>query len=131
MTDFNLTLNNTVSDALTHLETKLSAKVLRKTLIEITQPLLTTMKQSAPKQTGALRRSIRHATTLNRKNNQTRIRVGLQYKKTNRQGYVAGLMQERGTLNMPAQPFIQPAATLHLDEIKRDLATFIQQQLQV
>ncbi|AMO58115.1 hypothetical protein GZ77_20485 [Endozoicomonas montiporae] len=120
-----LDINNEAGHKLAQLEQRLAGKVLQKALVDLAKPLKAEMKEEAPKRSGALRRSIGHKSRLDRRNKTARIRIGLTYKKANRKGYVAGMMQERGTRFTQAQPFINPVAEQHLPTLEKDLADFI------
>ena len=120
-----LDIKDEAGHKLAQLEERLAGKVLQKALIDLAKPIKAEMKEEAPRLSGALRRSISHKSRLDRKNKTASVRVGLTYRKANRKGYVAGLMQERGTQYTQAQPFINPVAEQHLPTLERELADFI------
>ena len=87
------------------------------------------MKAATPRRTGALRRAIGHRTTVDRRRQTTQLKVGLIYRKTNRKGWLAGMMQERGTRYSDPQPFIAPTGEKHLETITDDMRQFIKARL--
>lgn len=126
--EYELGLNDQTSAALATLERRLFGKAMQKALVETAKPLKATMKAMAPRKSGALRRSIGHKTKIDYRKKTVSARVGLIYRKSNRKGYVAGLMQERGTIFMKRQPFIEPSEQ-QFPQIRVDLQNFIQAQL--
>ncbi|WP_330926293.1 HK97 gp10 family phage protein [Candidatus Sororendozoicomonas aggregata] len=118
-----------ITGKLAELENRLSQQTIKKALVDLAKPLKADMKAAAPHLSGALRRSIGHKTTVDRRRQTTQVSVGLIYRKTNRKGWVAGLMQERGTLYSDPQPFVKPTGERHLPTIESDLQQFIQARL--
>ena len=114
---------------LAQLDKRLAGKVLQRALVDMAKPLKKEMKAEAPKRSGDLRRSIRHKSKMDHKTRTASVNVGLLYNKKNRKGYVAGIMQERGTLFNDSQPFIRPVAEQHLPDLERELTEFIKAQL--
>ena len=121
--------NDAITQRLAQLENKLSKQVLKKALIDMAKPLKSEMKSAAPRLSGALRRSIGHRTVVDRRRQTTELKVGLIYRKSNRKGWVAGLMQERGTRNSDPQPFIAPTGEEHLPTIADEMQQFIKARL--
>lgn len=127
MADINLQVNSDLQAQVGALESRLQGKVIRKALTKLVLPLKAQMKSRITRRTGATRRSVGHRTVTGSKGR--RIYVGLRYRKTNRKGYVAGLMLERGTKHMRARPFVGPVAELNAEKVQRELRGFIEQQL--
>lgn len=126
--EYQVGLNDQTSEALARIEARLFGKAMKKALVETAKPLKASMKAMAPRRSGALRRSIGHKTEVDYKKKTVSVKVGLIYRKSNRKGYVAGLMQERGTIYMKRQPFIEPSEQ-QFPAVEEDLRKFIQAQL--
>ncbi len=126
--EYEVGLNDQTTEALSRIEARLFGKAMKKALVETAKPLKTSMKTMAPRRSGALRRSIGHKTEVDYKKKTVSVKVGLIYRKSNRKGYVAGLMQERGTIYMKRQPFIEPSEQ-QFPKVEEDLRKFIQAQL--
>ena len=126
-------LNQTMGFSLFELDTKdntdrleligktLSGRNLAKLISAAVKPMTALMKTYAPVRTGALRRSIRQRTQVNRKTGMVNVRSGLIYNRNNLRGYLGGVMMERGTIYIEPRPYIKPAYDEMIDKVKRDL----------
>jgi HK97 gp10 family phage protein len=86
-------------------------------IVKGTRKVQRTAKELAPVDTGTLRNSIKTKTI-------PRLKTGIVYTALEYAPH-----QEFGTVNMPAQPFMNPAMALHNKGIQQDLKTHMRTQL--